>query len=1121
VDAALAGLALVLAFLTASFVARNSDAWLHLAAGQRLLAGQYTPGTDPFSYTAADRAWVNHSWLADAAAYLLYGGEGKVLVAAKALVVLAAFGLLIAIRRPQYPLWPWAAVACVAVLAAAPQFTLRPLVVSVLFLAVTLYLLFRVPHRPNSWRFPAAIGVTFWLWANCDQWFFLGPLALALVLVGNLIQAKFLGDPAAPAEDEEPLGRLPDTPTLAKALAVGLLACTLTPHHVRVWELPFELVGGAGAAADPRLQQQYLLAPYDEAYRTNARFGNNLNGLAYAVLLIGGAVSLGVGPGRVRAAHVALWVGFAALGLLSVAAVPFFAVVAVPLVAAQLNALGARAERRAAADPRGRALVIASSVGRVACVLGVCALCVAAYPGWLHPDPGNPAFARRVAWGVEADPALRQAAEQFRRWREAGALPADARGVVANLDLANYLAWFAPREKVFINSRPNHHRAELPDYVRLRAGLGLIEVKDAPPDPKEAADVLRTAGAAYLALQSDSLAVGGRADDAVTGLYRAWGEWSPWYLDGRVTVFGWRPPGAPGGPAFAALRVDPVALAVGPGGSPRPDPEPILPPPPLGWEEAFVRPARLAPAGVGETFGWLRYGNGLLTRQQFRQDISGPLAVVLPLQTTPPWHRLAMRVVAEHGVVALPPLARDVGSDADGVQAVPLLALRAARRAIAEDPDHPDGYFALDAALGDAALPLPEGERALGRVVALRQCLARMPAPGRYRPGQFAADPTLIALRLAMIYLEPRSTRIDPRTQQPVIQGFLGMPVDVEMLGNLLGQMVFEDATGRLRRMSGAELRDRGPPPNARLVSGNAPRLLPLDTARETLQLAQAYAEQAGGDTEAAKPRAQFIAALLKEVDAAMIRADEQFRREGPAVSRQVGAALNNGLTAKVLNLLSERGADLEKEARQELAAMAFLRIGLELALGQVENADLLLKDLDRPEKIAAVRQAGLGPAIQVLKYHTALHAGEYRAAGEALEAWEGRGVGLEPLVAELARNKINPNELLLVGFTNWPPTAANGGPVPAAAFQTALTDRARQAAGVYEAIANKLQSDARFFYRRGVLSLLEGDIPAARQRFLQTRREAPKGWWVHDVSLPEAERYLRLIDAAARSPAP
>ena len=62
-DFLLVALALSLAFLVSSFVARNSDVWLHLAAGKRLFQGDYLPGSDPFSYSAADRVWVNHNLL--------------------------------------------------------------------------------------------------------------------------------------------------------------------------------------------------------------------------------------------------------------------------------------------------------------------------------------------------------------------------------------------------------------------------------------------------------------------------------------------------------------------------------------------------------------------------------------------------------------------------------------------------------------------------------------------------------------------------------------------------------------------------------------------------------------------------------------------------------------------------------------------------------------------------------------------------------------------------------------------------------------------------------------------------------------------------------------------------
>src|SRR5258708_889524 len=51
-DLVLAAAVLALAFLVASFAARNSEVLLHLATGRALLDGSYTIGVDPFSYTA-------------------------------------------------------------------------------------------------------------------------------------------------------------------------------------------------------------------------------------------------------------------------------------------------------------------------------------------------------------------------------------------------------------------------------------------------------------------------------------------------------------------------------------------------------------------------------------------------------------------------------------------------------------------------------------------------------------------------------------------------------------------------------------------------------------------------------------------------------------------------------------------------------------------------------------------------------------------------------------------------------------------------------------------------------------------------------------------------------------
>src|SRR4051794_2220460 len=72
-DAALVGLVLAFAFLVASFPARRTDVFEHLAAGRLVAHGEYPFGSDPFTVPGARApgGWVNHAWLSDLVLYLL------------------------------------------------------------------------------------------------------------------------------------------------------------------------------------------------------------------------------------------------------------------------------------------------------------------------------------------------------------------------------------------------------------------------------------------------------------------------------------------------------------------------------------------------------------------------------------------------------------------------------------------------------------------------------------------------------------------------------------------------------------------------------------------------------------------------------------------------------------------------------------------------------------------------------------------------------------------------------------------------------------------------------------------------------------------------------------------
>lgn len=1141
VDAALAGLVVVLAFAAASFVARNSDVWVHLAAGKRLFAGEYFPGgSDPFSYAAEGRTWVNHSWLTDAFAYLLYGGSGQVLVATKAVLAGLTFALLLAIRRPNFALWPWAATACVGVLACAPQFVLRPLVVSMLLFAVLLFLLFRVPHRKRSWRFPVAVGITFWVWASSDQWFFVGPLALALLLVGDLIQKYGFNSPDEPAETppDEPLGRLPDTAALAKALGVGLLACTLTPHHVRVWELPFELTGAPGVMDDVRLRAQ-LLAPHDQAYVNSPTLGSNLNGLAYAVLFTGGAVVFGLGSARVRVAHVALWVGLAALSLLSVYAIPFFALAAVPLVAAQLNAMSGGAALKTWGDPRTRVLVLGSSIGRLVSVLAVCALVVLAYPGWVHPDASSPVYARRVAWGVEPDPAMARAAEQFQAWRAAGALPADARGFVAHTDLANYVAWYAPAEKVFVNGRLGHHRRDLAEFVAVRRGLGLIRVPNEEPNPADAEAVLAARGVGYVAVHggpTDNDVLRMLARFATQQLLQRWDRWSAWYADGRTAVFGWHPAGGSPGPAFAGLRLDPAAKAFGPEVRRAADPEVQQPRPPLGWEAAFVLAPKPTPAGASEAIGWLEYKGAMTARQNVRRTLSQLFFHTLPAAKDT-LHPLAVFAADVNRLLVFPPrggspeAAAALQVEADAARAAPLLAVRAARRAIAEDPDHPDGYYALGLALNDADLPLTEGERAVGMATAFRQCLQRMPRPDRYKRGQFLATGTDAALELARVYLGKDFAWRDARGREVV--DFTGFPIGgAAPFHGLFGQPLF-------REKNGVVSRGRPVGPDAAPLFNGAPFVLPIDLARQALQTALEYAPEdlKGEPDDRLKAKVKQVEDFRKVVEDVVIRYKDRYeagRGLSPKLPALVGLAIQNCMLGEALKLLTDKAADLDKEYGPNVIDAVVTRVGLELATGHLEDAADDLKYLSSPEVAAALERNRAVGVVQALKYQKAVLAGEYKQAGElweGLNASVGQSAGLPP-----------PGPLLPLRYVLGALQAVSGGrdpakvlpgmlapplvPAPAHAQALAayfwLVPWVNTTGALQQAVHDQLVNEANFFFRRGVLFLLEGDVAAAKDRFRDALRSPPPGWDVSKVQSADADFYLKLIERAeARAAAP
>jgi hypothetical protein len=728
IDAALWGLVLLLAFLLGSFAATNSDLWMHLALGRDLLAGSYHFGVDPYSFTTNGVYWVNHSWLFDVVLYGLYsflGGAGVVVL--KALLVALTAGLLASLRRPEQSAWLPLCCTALAVLAMSPRLLLQPSLLSYLFLALTLFVLVRT--SPQDVDAPAPARLSLWwlvplfaVWANVDHWFWLGPLTVGLFTLGEWIQQI-----APRRAGEAPLapGRLK---TLALVFGVGLLACVLNPHHVYVFTLPPELaqlVAGLPLPADFIAEglalnrilefdplhplRYYLLSPVSTMYFLPGSPGKTLAGLVFFPLFLLGVASfaLSMRVGALRYWRLLLWTVLALLSLLQSRLIPYFAVAAAPITALNLQDFAALWTHGDLRVPRGWSIG-----GRLLTGLVLLVLAVLAWPGWLNPTGVASTFTarspRRVAWRFEEDPSQKQAALALAELQKKGGLK---NGFNYSADSAHYAAWYVPGYKGFFDNRfalfagqaeaVGKIRREFQDETKVLLTRGTFK-RDGSwrrifPDKQINYVVLTGPPNVY------------QTRDLARRFYLDTKEWVTLYDDGQSTIVGWHGPRGDD-KAFAKLPRplgrDAVAAAFGP---------PSAAGPPLRSE--VQAPQR---AGVWLDF-WGDYAHGLPNTPLAYSEAMQHLFYFEDTGGAKPrnyrWHT---ETLAKHLFQSPPGLGAWLGPDlaqALGVAAGldlaarlaspsyfeailapaahPYLALRDARRALAENPNDDACYLAL------------------------------------------------------------------------------------------------------------------------------------------------------------------------------------------------------------------------------------------------------------------------------------------------------------------------------------------------------------------------------------------------------------------------------------------
>ncbi|MGE3808856.1 MAG: hypothetical protein AB7K24_29680, partial [Gemmataceae bacterium] len=353
-DLALVVIVLLIVVFLASFPAANSELWRHLATGRLVAARAFEFGSDPYTATTNGVRWVDHSWLFDLKLYELarvFGGPeslagGAALIIAKMMLVVILAWVLMSIQRSGQGWWAPASTTLLALLAMTPQLQLGPGIVSLLFLGITLYFLTRPePATPPIGLLaralsstPLCLFVVCAMWVNMDRWFILGPVTVALFWLGETIQAQVAPirtGPEAPPPDHNR--------RLLFALGAGLLGCLLNPYHVNAFALPRELafyLSSSPLKGDPAFDK-LLFSPLQAEYLRNQSLGLNVAGMAYLPLILLGVISFVITRGiGWRWWRVLLWAGFFIPSVMLATFVPYFAVVAAPITALNLQDYG-------------------------------------------------------------------------------------------------------------------------------------------------------------------------------------------------------------------------------------------------------------------------------------------------------------------------------------------------------------------------------------------------------------------------------------------------------------------------------------------------------------------------------------------------------------------------------------------------------------------------------------------------------------------------------------------------------------------------------------------------------------------------------------------------------------
>jgi hypothetical protein len=291
----------------------DPDFWWHLRTGQYLLETRTIPHTDIFSSLHFGKEWVTHEWLSEIIMFAVYRVAGYLgLILTFSLVITVAF-LVVYNRYKQRVDHPY--IACFALLLGAfatmPTWGVRPQMFSLLFASILLAIIENYLHGGPKERLYWLAPLTI-CWANMHAGFALGLALIGLTILGLLLDGWL----TATESRRELFGK-------ARFMSLILVMCffsvVVNPNGIRLYSYPFET-----------LRSPAMMKYISEWWSPN--FHEPMF-LAFALLIFATFVSLVLARKQVRLRDLLLFSATGIAALRSARNIPFFALVAIPLLA--------------------------------------------------------------------------------------------------------------------------------------------------------------------------------------------------------------------------------------------------------------------------------------------------------------------------------------------------------------------------------------------------------------------------------------------------------------------------------------------------------------------------------------------------------------------------------------------------------------------------------------------------------------------------------------------------------------------------------------------------------------------------------------------------------------------